>query len=111
MEELTVIQGTALQAVPGFDSLLDSFAAYIDVKEITEKSYGVALRCFAEWLRSNGITRPQRADILAYKKYLAEPHERRQRAGHRPRPRDYLYRRNTGPIYAGSKAPVCMGRK
>lgn len=80
MEELTVIQGTALQAAPGFDSLLDSFAAYIDVKEITEKSYGVALRCFAEWLRSNGITRPQRADILAYKKYLAEPHERRQRA-------------------------------
>lgn len=80
MEALSLRHTPVLQAAPGFDSLLDSFAAYIDVKEITQQSYGVALRCFGEWLHSNGIERPQRADILAYKKYLAEPHERRQRA-------------------------------
>ena len=84
MEALTIRPAPALQAAPGIEEILTRFADYIDVKEITEKSYGVALRCFAEWLHSNGITAPQRQDILTYKKYLAEPHERRQRADRQP---------------------------
>lgn len=83
MEALTIRPGAEIQTAPNIADLLNRFADYIDVKEITEKSYGVALRCFAEWTQHNGITAPQRADILEYKKYLAEPHERRQRADRR----------------------------
>ena len=66
MEALTIRPGAEIQAAPNIADLLNRFADYIDVKEITEKSYGVALRCFAEWMQHNGITAPQRADILEY---------------------------------------------
>lgn len=83
MEALTIRPGAEIQAAPNIADLLNRFADYIDVDEITEKSYGVALRCFAEWMQHNGITAPQRQDIKDYIKYLAEPHKRRQRADRR----------------------------
>ncbi len=87
-----IIQTTAATIQPtqqGQDvaSLLQRFIEYIDVKEVTVKSYGVCLRAFMEWLGDNGITHPQRADVLAYVDYLAKPHRRRarcDRAGSKP---------------------------
>lgn len=80
MEALTIRPGAEIQATPTIIDMLERFADYIHVKPITEKSYGVALRCFAEWMLNNGIEYPQRQDIKRYIQYLSEPHERRQRA-------------------------------
>lgn len=78
-EIITTTQAAALQQIAGIQSLLGRFIDYINVKEVTVKSYGVCLRCFMEWLGDNNIQQPQRADILDYIKYLATPHPRRQR--------------------------------
>lgn len=60
-------------------NLLERFINYIQVKDITVKSYGVCLKCFAEWMQNNQITHPTRADIIDYVSYLAKPHPKRQR--------------------------------
>ena len=79
MNEIITTTGAAIQPAAGIQTLLERFIDYINVKEVTVKSYGVCLRCFMEWLRDNGIQQPQRGDILEYIKYLAAPHPRRQR--------------------------------
>ena len=80
MGELTTTTSGVLQTQPqNMAELLQRFIEYVDVRETTMKGYAVALRAFSEWLRDNNITRPQRADILAYKDYLATPHKRRAR--------------------------------
>lgn len=60
-------------------TLFSRFYDYISVKDVTAKSYAVCLRAFMDWMQENGIQQPQRADIIAYVKYLAEPHPRRKR--------------------------------
>ena len=79
MNELTTITGGTIQSAAGIQILLERFIDYIQVKEVTVKSYGVCLRCFMDWLRDNDIRQPRRADILDYVKYLATPHHRRAR--------------------------------
>lgn len=78
--QLIATKGAELQEQPhSMAELLQRFIDYVDVRETTMKGYAVALRAFGEWLQDNGITSPQRADILAYKEYLATPHRRRAR--------------------------------
>ena len=77
--EIIVTTGQALQPSAGIQTLLERFIDYINVKEVTVKSYGVCLRCFMDWIKDNNITQPQRADILDYVAYLASPHPRRTR--------------------------------
>lgn len=48
--------------------LVARFVAYCDVKQTTIDGYAVALRHFANWIRS---PQPGREDIRAYKEYLA----------------------------------------
>lgn len=79
MNELMITTGGQVQAAASIQNLLERFVAYIDVKDVTVKSYAVCLRCIMGWLKDNGITQPQRADILAYVNYLAAPHPRRAR--------------------------------
>ena len=79
MNELTTITGGTIQSAAGIQILLERFINYINVKDVTVKSYGVCLRCFMEWLQDNDIRQPQRADILEYVKYLASAHPRRNR--------------------------------
>ena len=70
----------ALQTTGGdIQTAMERFIDYIAVQDVTVKSYAVALRCFMEWLRDNGITRPERDHIKEYQKYLSSPHPRRQR--------------------------------
>lgn len=67
------------QQQPTIADLLQKFFEYLDVKEVTAKSYAVALRAFLEWTNDNGIQQPQRADIVAYVAHLAKPHPKRTR--------------------------------
>lgn len=78
MNELTTIQ-TGIVPAADMQDLITRFVDYISVKSVTMEAYSVCLRCFMEWLHDNAITRPQRADIIAYVRYLAEPHPRRKR--------------------------------
>ena len=79
--EIILAQNTgALQTTGGdIQTAMDRFIDYIAVQDVTVKSYAVALRCFMEWLRDNGISRPERDHIKEYQKYLSAPHPRRQR--------------------------------
>ena len=60
-------------------TLFARFYNYISVKDVTAKSYAVCLRAFMDWMQENAIQKPQRADIVAYVKYLATPRPRRKR--------------------------------
>lgn len=61
---------TAAGIPGGLAALLNSFIEYTSVKETTLQGYKVYLRHFAQWTQENGITRPTRADIKAYKGHL-----------------------------------------
>ena len=74
-----MITATDLQQPADITTLLERFISYIDVKEVTVKSYGVCLRCFMDWMQDNAIQEPRRSDIQDYVQYLAAPHPRRQR--------------------------------
>lgn len=52
----------------------DDFIRFADVKPASLKTYKSALRNFAAWIRSEGIQRPQREDLLKYKQHLQEEH-------------------------------------
>lgn len=71
--------GAALTARPQLADMLGRFLDFVNVKDVTAKSYGVCLRCFGEWAANNAITAPTRRDILDYVEWLALPHARRQR--------------------------------
>lgn len=72
MTSLTVIGNTAIQQASAEISadLFRRFIEYTDREPTTMKGYITCLRQFAQWLHSNSISAPQRADILAYKEYL-----------------------------------------
>lgn len=78
-ELATTTKGAVLQQHQDIAELLQRFIEYIDVKEVTVKSYAVCLRSFMGWLSDNGITSPDRADVMNYVKFLATPHRRRAR--------------------------------
>lgn len=78
MNALAIQNASEIMATD-MQTLFARFSAYISVKDVTAKSYAVCLRAFMEWMQDNGIQQPQRADIIAYVKYLAEPHPRRSR--------------------------------
>lgn len=76
MENLTLYNGAAL--IPAEDlkiQLFDDFIFYLDRNPKTTKTYLTNLRQFAAWLCYEAIRRPQRADIIKYKEYLASEHK------------------------------------
>lgn len=76
-----ITTNTALQAQPTFANLADEYIDYLQVKEVTAKSYVVCIRCFLEWLQANGVMRPQYEDIRNYAVWLASPHASRKGDG------------------------------
>lgn len=70
MNGLITVENAALQNITFSNDLLNHFADYCQVKEITLSGYMVCLRHFAKWLQDHGIRQPQREDIKAYKAYL-----------------------------------------
>ena len=55
--------------------LYPRFISFVDAKPKTIQTYTRALRQFAEWLSSKGISAPTREDILSYREELKEDHK------------------------------------
>ena len=69
MSELSTITSD-LVAVKDFSSLYERFINYIDATPATIETYSKSLKQFFKYLHDEGINRPQRADILAYRDAL-----------------------------------------
>lgn len=72
MQELIQTTRNDLTRTPDLLDLYIHFINYIDVSEATVKTYSRALKQFFNYLSSNNIHRPEREDILAYKKHLTD---------------------------------------
>lgn len=55
--------------------LFDRWTAYIDGSERTRETYSKNIQRFAEWLSSEGISSPTRADVIRYRDQLAQEHK------------------------------------
>lgn len=73
---VTVNSGIAVQQTVGAD-LLDRFVAYLDSAPKTVETYTRAVRQLFNYFALNGITKPQREDIIAYRDEL-------KASGHKP---------------------------
>ncbi len=49
-----------------------------DREETTQAGYNVTVKCFLEWIINEGITHPEREDIISYRQWLISPHESRK---------------------------------
>ena len=50
--------------------ILGNFVSWIDRSEGTTRTYLINLKQFAEWMQATNTSRPERADIIAYRDYL-----------------------------------------
>ena len=71
----TSTQGAIIQAQELPARLFDEFISFIDRPGKTERTYITNLRQFAAWMRYRAISRPQRADVIAYRDYLGQEHD------------------------------------
>lgn len=69
----TQTQAPAVQAVTLV--LYDRFVAYIDATENTVDTYKRQLRQFFYWIQKEGITQPQRDDVIRYRDELRQQHK------------------------------------
>lgn len=80
MDALITTTNAAL-AAQGFNSshFASAWELWIrDREETTQDGYKVTIRCFLEWLSNNGITHPEREDIVSYRQWLLTPHPSRK---------------------------------
>lgn len=78
MSEMIVRENGTLQATRALtEEMYIRFVAYLDAKPKTVETYTRAIRQFFSYLSLNGITHPQREDILAFRDELKE-------SGHKP---------------------------
>jgi integrase/recombinase XerD len=66
------VEQTGLEP-PGLQAgaeIIDRWLASLDAKPTTIDTYRRAIRSFLNWTAENAITRPQREDILSYKRHL-----------------------------------------
>ena len=57
------------------EDLYKRFESYLDASPKTVQTYTRAVRQLANWLSLNGIDRPKREDILAYREWLNKEHK------------------------------------
>ena len=71
---MKVITTTTTNAIQGktLSELSDNFISYLDISEISVKSYKSGIKKFLMYLSENGITSPDRTTIIEYKKMLSE---------------------------------------
>lgn len=50
----------------------NDFIDYLDVDELTLKTYKVGIRSFIDYLKTNNINNPTRNDVIAYRNYLRD---------------------------------------
>ena len=71
MSGLTAIGNTAVTVQSGLSAeLYKRWVGYIDASPRTIETYGKAIRRFFAYLMENGITRPTRETIVAYRDSL-----------------------------------------
>ena len=77
MNTLAIVEGSnALQAPQEItEDLYTRFTAYIDASQKTVETYTRAIRQFAKYMAENGIRRPVREDVIAYREWLKEEHK------------------------------------
>ena len=63
---------SAVSVLPTLDlrDLVDRWTRYLDVSPISVRAYTTHVRLFLIWLAKNGITRPTREDIIAFRDSL-----------------------------------------
>ena len=78
MNELATIKGNEITAQPSLTAgLFEKFIAYIDAQPKTIETYTKALRQLFTYFTFNGITHPQREDVIAFREEL-------KASGHKP---------------------------
>ena len=74
MNQLTVKTTAIAEQAIGAE-LFNRWASYIDASPKTLETYRRAIKQFFVYVTENGIARPQREDIIAYRDYLALEHK------------------------------------
>lgn len=76
MNELTIIDNRALAEQQTLSvELFSRWTSYIDASPKTIDTYSKAIKQFFLYLSDNGINRPKREDIVAYRDYLKQNHK------------------------------------
>lgn len=76
MRELTVRSQSNLQAIPAFDTAsFYRWTSFIDASRKTIDTYNRAIKQFAFYLASKGISNPTREDVLNYREELKATHK------------------------------------
>ena len=81
MNELTTTTNNAVLTAQGFNSsrFAEAWEAWIkDRADTTQAGYNVTVKCFLEWLVTEGIAHPEREDIVSYRQWLLTPHPSRK---------------------------------
>ena len=63
---------TAIQTTLDYSAIIDRFLLAHDIKPKSKETYRRALRQFFTYLETEGVTRPTRETLLAYKAYLID---------------------------------------
>lgn len=74
MNELIQVQSHEVQAQT-LGVLYDRFLAYIDVKPRTVETYRKAIKQFITYLQDNGISQPEREDVINWRDSLRDNHK------------------------------------
>lgn len=76
MNEITVMDNRALAAQNMLNAeLFHRWTSYIDASPRTIETYSKAIKQFFTYLNENGISQPQREDIVAYRDTLKQNHK------------------------------------
>lgn len=75
MNTLTVIDRTELQRTIVSAEIFNNWIGFIEGTPKTVSTYTRAIKQFYTWAQDNGISRPSKADIRAYRDYLTEQHK------------------------------------
>lgn len=81
MDALTTTTNNALLTAQGFNSsrFAEAWEAWIkDRADTTQAGYNVTVKCFLEWIATEGIRHPEREDIVSYRQWLLTPHPSRK---------------------------------
>lgn len=73
MYDLTISNSNALTKGKTIQDLMQEWVSFLDVKPKTAQTYTRNIKPFIEYLAFNGISDPQRADVIAYRDELKSP--------------------------------------
>lgn len=75
MYEMITVENTEITQQTFTATLYQKFIDYVDATPKTVQTYTRALRQLAKYFTDNGITSPQREDVVAYREWLKQDHK------------------------------------